>query len=84
MIHTNLLKNYCFIKRCQVYLNYYKDNEMSEGDNPPIGLILCGDKSEALAKYATSGMDNQLFVSKFLVNLPDRKVLEEFIRRELE
>jgi predicted nuclease of restriction endonuclease-like (RecB) superfamily len=66
-----------------VYLNYYKENELSEGDNPPIGLILCGDKSETLAKYATSGMDNQLFVSKYLVNLPEKKVLEEFIRREL-
>ncbi|MDR0799079.1 MAG: PDDEXK nuclease domain-containing protein [Dysgonamonadaceae bacterium] len=67
-----------------VYLNYYKNNEMAEGDNPPIGLILCGDKSETLAKYATAGMDNQLFVSKFLVNLPEKRVLEEFIRRELE
>jgi len=67
-----------------VYLNYYKENEMSEGDNPPIGLILCGDKSKALAKYATSGMDNNLFVSKYLVELPDKKVLEEFIRRELD
>ena len=66
-----------------VYLNYYKENELSEGDNLPIGLILCGDKSETLAKYATSGMDNHLFVSKYLVNLPDKKVFEEFIRREL-
>ncbi|MDR1884523.1 MAG: PDDEXK nuclease domain-containing protein [Prevotella sp.] len=66
-----------------VYLNYYKDNEMSEGDNPPIGLILCGSKGEALAKYATSGMDNQLFVSKFLVQLPDKKVLESFIKKEM-
>ncbi len=66
-----------------VYLNYYKENEMTEGDNPPIGLILCGDKSEILAKYATSGMDNQLFVSNYLVNLPEKSVLEEFIRREL-
>jgi predicted nuclease of restriction endonuclease-like (RecB) superfamily len=67
-----------------VYLNYFKENEMSEGDNPPIGLILCGDKSETLARYATSGMDSQLFVSKFLVKLPDKKVLEEFIRKEIE
>jgi len=67
-----------------VYLNYYKENELSEGDNPPVGLILCGDKSETLAKYATSGMDNHLFVSKYLVNLPDKKMLEEFIRKELE
>lgn len=66
-----------------VYLNYYKDNEMSDGDNPPIGLILCGSKGVALAKYATSGMDNQLFVSKYLVQLPDKKVLENFIKKEI-
>lgn len=66
-----------------VYLNYYKDSEMSDGDNPPIGLILCGSKGEALAKYATSGMDNQLFVSKYLVQLPDKKVLENFIKKEI-
>ena len=66
-----------------VYLNYYKENEMSEDDNPPVGLILCGDKSETLARYAISGMDNNLFVSKYLVELPEKKVLEEFIKREL-
>jgi predicted nuclease of restriction endonuclease-like (RecB) superfamily len=67
-----------------VYLNYYKENEQTDDDNPPIGLILCGDKRETLARYATSGMDNQLFVSKYLVNLPEKKVLEEFIRKELD
>lgn len=66
-----------------VYLNYYKNNEMSDGDNPPIGLILCGSKGEALVKYAISGMDNQLFVSKYLVQLPDKKVLENFIKKEI-
>jgi predicted nuclease of restriction endonuclease-like (RecB) superfamily len=66
-----------------VYLNYYKENEMAEGDNPPIGIILCGSESETLVKYATSGIDNQLFVSKYLVKLPEKKVLEEFIRKEL-
>ena len=66
-----------------VYLNYYKDNEMAESDNPPIGLILCGEKGEALAKYATSGMDNQMFVSKYLVQLPDKKLLENFIKKEI-
>ena len=67
-----------------LYLNYYKENVMAEGDNPPIGLLLCGDKSETLARYATSGMDNQLFVSQFLVKLPEKKMLEAFIRRELD
>ena len=66
-----------------VYLNYYKENEISEGDNPPIGLILCGDRGKTLVEYATSGMDNQMFVSKYLVQLPDKKVLESFIKKEI-
>ncbi|MDR0794808.1 MAG: PDDEXK nuclease domain-containing protein [Tannerella sp.] len=65
-----------------VYLNYYKDNEMTEGDNPPVGIILCGDKNETLVKYATS-TDNQLFVSQYLVQLPEKKVFENFMKREL-
>lgn len=67
-----------------VYLNYFKKNEMSEGDNPTIGIILCADKDDTLVEYATSGMDDQLFVSKYLVKLPEKKILEEFIRKELE
>ena len=66
-----------------LYLNYYKDNEMSEGDNPPIGIILCSDKDDTLVKYSTVGMDNHLFVSKYLVKLPEKKVLENFMKREL-
>jgi hypothetical protein len=67
-----------------VYLNYYRKNEMSEGDNPPVGIILCGDKDDTLVEYATSGMDDHLFVSKYLVKLPEKKVLENFIKRELD
>jgi len=67
-----------------VYLNYYKKNEMSEDDNPPIGIILCGDKDDTLVEYATSGMDDHLFISKYLVKLPEKKILETFIKRELE
>ena len=67
-----------------VYLNYFKDNEMLDGDNPPVGIILCGDKNDTLVKYASAGMDDQFFVSKYLVKLPEKKILEEFIRKELE
>jgi len=66
-----------------LYLNYYKKNEMSDGDNPPIGIVLCSDKDDALVEYATAGMDDHLFVSKYLVELPDKKVLENFIKKEL-
>ncbi|MDR0332323.1 MAG: PDDEXK nuclease domain-containing protein [Dysgonamonadaceae bacterium] len=65
-----------------LYLNYYKDNEMSEGDNPPIGIILCADKDDTLVRYSTAGMDDQLFVSKYLVKLPEKRVLENFMKRE--
>jgi predicted nuclease of restriction endonuclease-like (RecB) superfamily len=67
-----------------VYLNYYKENEICEGDNPPIGLILCGNKKEALARYATTSIDNQMFVSQYLLKLPDKKLLESFIRNEIK
>jgi predicted nuclease of restriction endonuclease-like (RecB) superfamily len=67
-----------------VYLNYYKENEMTEGDNPPVGIILCADRNDTLVKYATAGMDDRLFVSKYLLKLPEKKVFEIFMKRELE
>jgi hypothetical protein len=66
-----------------LFLNYYKENEMTDGDNPPIGIILCSDKSDTLVKYSTAGMDDQLFVSKYLIKLPEKRVLENFMKREL-
>ena len=66
-----------------LYLNYYKDNEMCDGDNPPVGIILCADKDDTLVEYSTAGMDDRLFVSKYLVNLPKKQVLEAFIRQEI-
>jgi len=66
-----------------LYLNYYKNNEMSDGDNPPIGIILCSEKDDMLVEYSTAGMDDHLFVSKYLVKLPEKKVFENFMKREL-
>jgi hypothetical protein len=54
------------------YLNYYRENIMLEGDNPPVGLILCTDRDETVEKYATTGMDNNLFVAKYLTQLHPR------------
>jgi predicted nuclease of restriction endonuclease-like (RecB) superfamily len=62
-----------------MYLNYYKENESHNGDNPPIGIILCSGKNEALVKYATMGLSQQLFVSKYLVNLPSEEELQKII-----
>ena len=56
---------------------------MNESDNPPVGIILCADKDDTFVEYSIAGMDDHLFVSKYLVNLPKKNVLEEFIRREI-
>jgi hypothetical protein len=63
-----------------VYLNYYKDNEFTNGDNDTIGIILCSGKNEALVKYATMGLPQQVFVNKYLVNFPSEKDLENIIK----
>jgi predicted nuclease of restriction endonuclease-like (RecB) superfamily len=67
-----------------VYLNYFRKNEMTDGDNPPVGIILCANKNEALVEYATTGLTNEIFVSKYQVQLPSKEVLETFIKNELK
>lgn len=66
-----------------MYLNYYAKNERTEGDNPPVGIILCAGKNDALVEYTTTGLSNEVFVSKYMVQLPSKKELEAFINREL-
>jgi predicted nuclease of restriction endonuclease-like (RecB) superfamily len=66
------------------YLNYYKAEVVGKGDNPPIGLLLVADKNTPLVEYAIAGMDEQLFVKKYLVNLPQPKELENFIINQLQ
>lgn len=64
------------------YLNYFRENVMAEGDNPPVGLILCTDREETRVKYATAGMDNQMFVSKYLTALPSEEKIREFLQSD--
>lgn len=63
------------------YLNYYRRNMMGDGDNLPVGIILCTDKEKIKVEYATAGLDNKLFVSKYLVELPSKKELEALIKQ---
>ena len=66
------------------YLNYYRDNEIVDGDNPPVGIVLCTDKKSSTVKYATGLLDNHLFVSRYQVQLPTAKELEEFIKQDFQ
>lgn len=65
-----------------VYLNYYKENETNEGDNAPIGIILCASKNASLVKYSTAGLPQQVFVNKYMVNLPKEEDLQRIIEEE--
>ncbi|HEY4061736.1 MAG TPA: PDDEXK nuclease domain-containing protein [Puia sp.] len=67
-----------------MYLNYFRENETCEGDHPPIGIILCTDKSETLVKYATSGLAQPVFVSNYITSLPSEKELQKIISEERE
>lgn len=74
--------NHADAGQINVYLNYYAENEIIEGDNPPVGIILCASKNARLVKYATAGMAQQIFVSKYLVHLPSEDELAHFIQQE--
>ena len=66
------------------YLNYYKKYEMAEGDNPPVGILLCTARDAEHVEFATAGLDNQVFVSKYKLALPTEKELKLFIQKELK
>lgn len=66
------------------YVPHYRENEMQPGDNPPIGILLCTRKGKKMVEYALAGMDNNLFVSTYMLQLPDKKTLEEFLLKQLE
>lgn len=64
------------------YLNFYRERVMAPGDSPPVGLILCTERDRVHVEYATAGLDNQVFVSRYLVTLPSVAQLERFLGEE--
>jgi predicted nuclease of restriction endonuclease-like (RecB) superfamily len=70
-----------------LYLNYAREHWMQPGENPPVGVILCSGKSEALVHYATDALPNKMLVREYLTALPDEKLLSvelEKTRKQLE
>lgn len=68
-----------YLGQLNAYVSYYKENEMVEGDNPPFGILLCTHKGPKMVEYALAGMDNQLFVSTYLLKVPSKSQLEQFL-----
>ncbi|NMG48996.1 DUF1016 family protein [Azoarcus communis] len=63
------------------YVGYYQKHEMAEGDQPPVGILLCTRKNEELVEYALAGMSNQLFVSRYQVQLPGKDEIAAFLHK---
>ena len=64
-----------------LYLNYAREHWVREGENPPVGLILCAQKDEAVARYALEGLPNKVMASEYRTALPDEKELAFEIER---
>ncbi len=73
-----------YASQLNAYVSYYKYEEMTEGDNPPVGILLCTEKGPKMVQYVLNGMDENLFVSKYMLQLPDKEQLEDFLIKELK
>ena len=81
------LKNDAFrhqhLGQLNAYVGYYQQHEMTQGDQPPVGILLCTQKNHEMVQYALAGMTNKLFVSRYQLQLPAASEMEEFLRRAL-
>ncbi|MDR2763170.1 MAG: PDDEXK nuclease domain-containing protein [Planctomycetaceae bacterium] len=67
----------------QMYVNYYAREMTNDGDNPPIGIILCADKSDAIVRYTLSEDNKQIFASKYKLYLPSEEELKQELQNEI-
>ena len=68
-----------YASQLNMYLNYFKAEVMQPDDNPPIGILLCTEKGDTLVKYATAGLNPNIFVQKYMIELPSEEEIKEFI-----
>lgn len=72
------------VGQMNMYLNYFKAEKMESGDNLPIGIVLGAYKDKLLMEYATQGIENNLFVSKYQLYLPNKEELQSELEKLLE
>ncbi|MBC7653954.1 MAG: DUF1016 family protein, partial [Oligoflexus sp.] len=76
--------NHEHIGQLKTYLQFYKKNMMQPTDNPPVGLLLVTSQNKTLVEYAVADSDKELFVSQYLLQLPKKEQLIDFINQELK
>lgn len=65
------------------YVSYYKQYQMTDGDQPPIGILLCTQKNHEMVKFALADMKNSLFVSRYQLQLPCQAEMEAFLQKAM-
>ncbi|MBO5591518.1 MAG: DUF1016 family protein [Prevotella sp.] len=68
-----------YASQLNLYMNYYKHEVMQQDDNPPIGLLLCTDYGQTTVQYATEGLSQNLFVSKYRLQLPSEDDIRKYM-----
>ena len=68
-----------YASQLNMYMNYYKHEVMQEDDNPPVGILLCTDYGETTVQYATEGLSQNLFVSKYRLQLPSEDDIRKYM-----
>jgi len=64
------------------YLNWWKQNVTCADEHPPVGILMCSDKDHTKVDFATGGMSNKLFVSRYLTLLPSAEQLQHFVQAD--
>ncbi len=72
------------VGQMNMYLGYFENEENTEGDNPPIGIVLAKEKDDLLVKYAMHNISSQLFINKYQLYLPDKEELRREIEKQLK
>ena len=73
-----------YASQINTYINYYRNEVMQPDDNPPIGILLCTEKGDTLVKYATAGLDQNIFVQKYMIQLPSENEIKAYISKGLK
>ena len=73
-----------YISQLKVYLQHYKRKVQLTDDNPPLGLLLVTDKNNTLVEYTVADSDKNIFVSKYLLELPEKEKFIRFVENELK
>ena len=82
-LKTDIFKSE-YASQLNTYVAYFNAEVKREDDNPTIGILLCTQKGKKLVDYALAGMDKNLFVSKYLVELPTEAQFLSFINNDLK